>query len=241
VDLNTGHVQSDSWVASGFLTELSPLEAAAAVDVAPKLFIKHPRDHLVADLLRKNADMEDRLFKYDSCQRYAAKFEPGDHLVSCDISDALFLVPLSPTDQRRLAFQVGNRVFLPLVLPFGMMLSPYVFKKVMRSAAAALRRRGLRMLANLDDVGSTAAGAAPSTKSAVTAARACALALTGQLGFPVHPHKRTTTSTTTLTLLGFVLDTECRLKFLPPSRQAAVMTAARALSSAAAAPPAASP
>ena len=234
-DLKTGHAQADSWVASGFVTELSPREAAAVVDVAPTLLIKHLRDRLVADLSQKNADMEDRKFKYDSLPRYAAQLQPGDHLVSCDISDAFFHVPLSPADQRRLAFRVGNRVFLPLVLPFGMKLSPYVFTKVMRPVVAALRLRGMRMLAYLDDFASTAAGAAPSTKSAATAARASALALLGRLGFAVHPLKGAATGTTSLPLLGFVLDTERRLILLPPSRQAAVMTAARALSSVAAA------
>lgn len=44
--------------------------------------------------------------------------------MSWDVSDAFFDVPLSPAKQRRLAFRVGNRVFLPLVLPFDMKLSP---------------------------------------------------------------------------------------------------------------------
>ena len=147
--------------------------------------------------------------------------------MSWDISDAFFHVPLSPVDQRRLAFRVGNRVFLPLVLPFGMKLSPYVFTKVMRPVVAAVSLRGMRMPAYLDDFASTAAGAAPSTKPAATAARACALALLGRLGFAVHPLKGAATGTTSLPLLEFVLDTERRLILLPPSRQAAVMTAVR--------------
>ena len=92
--------------------------------MAPKFLIKHLRDRLVVDLSRKNADMADRKFRYDSLPRNAAQLEPGDNLVSWDVSDAFFDVPLSPAKQRRLAFRVGNRVFLPLVLPFDMKLSP---------------------------------------------------------------------------------------------------------------------
>jgi len=171
--------------------------------------------------------MEDHKIKYDSLRRYAAQPQTGDHLVSWAISDAFFHVPLSPADQLRLAFRVGKRVFLPHVLLFWMKLSPYVFTKEMRPVVAALRLRGMRMLAYLYDFSSTAAGAAPSTKPAATAARSCALALLGRLGFAVHPLKGAATGTTSLPLLGFVLDTECRLILLPPSRQAAVMTAVR--------------
>ena len=67
--------------------------------------------------------------------------------MSWAISDAFFHVPLSPADQLRLAVRVGKRFFLPLVLLFWMKLSPYVFTKVMRPVVAALRLRGMRMLA----------------------------------------------------------------------------------------------
>jgi len=202
------------------------------VYVAPTFLMKHPRHRLVADLSRKSADVADRKFNCDSLLRFAAQLEPGDNLVSWDVSDAFFHVPLSPADQLRLAFEVGNRVFLPLVLPFGMKLSPYVFAKVMRPVVAALRRRGLRLSAYKEDFAATARSTLPSSPSGATAARVAALELFSSLGISVHLRKRAVSSTTTLPLLGFVLDMERGHLLLPPSIQGVVMAAARALSTA---------
>lgn len=147
-DLKFFSMTVDDWAHHAFVQELGPADAAAAKDVAPTFVAKgNSKDRLVVDLSRKNADMADRKFKYDSLARFTAQLQPNDNLISWDIQDAFFHVHLSPADQRRLAFRVGDRVFLPLVLPFGMKLSPYVFTKTMRPVVAALRHRGLRMIA----------------------------------------------------------------------------------------------
>ena len=228
-DLKFGCATADSWVASGFVYEMSPAEAAAAPDVAPTFVVKHPKDRLVADLSAKNADVQDRPFRYDNLPRYASQLSPGDHLFGWDISEAFFHVPLSPADQRRLAFRVGDRVLVPLVLPFGMKLSPYAFTKVLRPVVAALRRQGLAVLAYMDDFCGRPPGPSPSSSDAATATRARVLDLFADLGLAVHPTKGAVVGTTTLPILGYVLDTVRRLILLPPSRLDALVSAAGAL------------
>jgi len=232
-DLRLGHATADSWVASGFVYELSTAEAAAAVHVAPTFVVKHPKDRLVADLSATNAAMQDRPFAYDNLPRYAAQLSPGDNLFSWDILEASFHVPLAPVDQRRLAFRVGGRVLVPLVLPLGMKLSPYAFTKVLRPVVGELRSRGLAVLAYMDDFCGRPSGPSPSTADAPTASRVRVMAFFSSLGLAVHPSSGAVTGTTALPILGYVLDTVRRLLLLPPSRLDVLLAAAGALLAAA--------
>lgn len=170
-DLAFGHSTADAWVANGFVRELSPAAAAQAPDVSPTFVVHYPKDRLVVDLSAKNAYMEDRPFTYDNLPRFASQLLPGDHLVSWDISDAFMHIPLSPADQRRLCFRVGDRFFFPLVLPFGMKLSPFVFTKVLRPVVGALRRAGLTVMAYMVDFGGRPPGSGPASQHQATAIR----------------------------------------------------------------------
>lgn len=220
-------------MASGVVMELPRAAAANADDVSPSFVIHHPKDRLVVDLSGKNVAMEDRPFRYDDIPRYTSQLSPGDHLFSWDIQDAFFHIPLSPADQRRLAFRVGNRVFYPLVLPFGMKLSPFVFTKVMRPIVAALRRMGLAILAYMDDFCGRAAGPAPIPQAVATLARVRVLELFSSLGVTVHPAKGAVVGTTAMPILGYIIDTVRRLILLPHSRLGGVVAAAQSLSTAA--------
>lgn len=213
--------------------ELSPSEAAAAVHVSPSFVVKPPKNRLVVDLSAKNADMKDRPFAYDSLPRYAAQLSPGDHLCTWDISGALFHVPLAPAVQARLAFRVGHRVFVPLVLPFRIKLSPFVFSRVMRPVVATMRAWGMAILAYRNKFACRPPDQSPASMSAATAARIRALRRYASLGIAVHPTNGAVCGTTALPILEYVLETARRLILLLSSRLASLVSAAQALSSAA--------
>lgn len=185
------------------------------------------------DLSGKNLSMQDRPFRYDDIPRYTSQLSPGDHLFSWDIKDAFFHITLSPPDQRRLAFRVGNRVFYPLVLPFGMKLSPFVFTKVLRPVVVALRRLGMAILAYMDDFCGRSVGPATVSAAAATNARVSVLDLFSSLGLVVHATKGAVVGTMALPILGYILDTVRQMILLPPSRASAVVAAAQALSTSA--------
>lgn len=230
-DLKFGNKTADSWVSQGFVRELDPAAAAQVKHASPTFVVHHPKERLVIDLSAKNDYMEDRPFAYDNLTRFSSQLLPGDHLVSWDISDAFLHVPLSPADQRRLCFRVGDRFFFPLTLPFGIKLSPFVFTKVLRPVVGALRRASLIVMAYMDDFGARPPGSRPATEAQATAARRWVLALFSRLGITVHPTKGAVVGTTALPLLGYILDTQRQLILLPPARLASLTTAARALSS----------
>ena len=203
------------------------------MNMAPTFNVKHPQDRLVVDLSEKNAVMQDLAFAYDNLPSYAAPLSPGDNVFSWDISEAWLNVPLVPVDQRWLACRVGARVLVPLVLPFGMKLSPYAFTKVLRPVVGALRNQGLAVLAYMDDFGGRPSGPSPSTPDAATATRVRVVALFSSLGLAVQPTKGAVTVTTALPMLGYVFDTVCRVILLPPSRLDVLVAAAGALLAAA--------
>lgn len=232
-DLLFGHKTADQWVASGFVAELPPEEAATAPDVSPTFVIYHPKNRLVVDLSSKNEYMDDRKFQYETLTGYTTQISPGDHLFSWDLKDAFFHIPLAPADQRRLAFRVGNRVFIPLVLPFGLKLAPFVLTKVLRPVVGYLRRKGIAVLAYMDDFCGRPPGKPPDQAEAATKTRVEVLELFRSLGLAVHPTKGEAVGTTRMPILGYVLDTARREITLPDSRLAGLIAAAGALTSAA--------
>lgn len=230
-DLAFGHKTADKWVSRGFVAELPPEEAAVAPDVSPTFFIHHPKDRLVVDLLAKNEFMEDRKFQYEMLTGYTTQLSPGDHLFSWDLQNAFFHIPLAPADQKRLAFRVGDRVFIPLVLPFGLKLAPFVLTKVLRPVVGYLQRLGIAVLAYMDDFCGRPPGKPPDPAEAATQTRVKVLELFRSLGLAVHPTKGEEVGTTKMPILGYVLDTSKREITLPDSRLAGLIAAAGALTS----------
>lgn len=235
-DLRFCHKTADAWVVSGVVRELSPQDAASALDVSPSFVVKHPKSRLVVDISAKKRRLEDRPSSYDCIPRYNSQLEPSDHLCSWDISDAFFHVPLAPVYQRHLGFRVGDRVLLPLVLPFGMKLSPFVFMNVMRPVVGSLRSWGMAVMGYTDDFCGRPPGPSPASREAATLARIRLLLLYDSLGITVHPSKGTVTGTTALPILCFVIETVGQLILLPPSRFRSLVETAQAPSSAASGP-----
>lgn len=181
----------------------------------------------------KNEHMDDRKFQYETLTGYTSQISPGDHLFCWDLKDAFFHISLAPADQKRLAFRVGNRVFIPLVLPFGLKLAPFVLTKILRPVVGYLRRKGIAVMAYMDDFCGRPPGKPPDQAVAATETRVKVLELFRSLGLSVHPTKGEAVGTTKMSILGYVLDTARREITLPDSRLAELIAAAGALTSAA--------
>lgn len=76
----------------------------------------------------------------------------GDVMVSLDLKDAYFSVPIFPPDRRYLRFVWKNRIFKFTCLPFGNSLAPRVFTKVLKPFISTLRFRGIRIFIFIDDI-----------------------------------------------------------------------------------------
>ncbi|KAJ1209615.1 hypothetical protein NDU88_004989 [Pleurodeles waltl] len=75
----------------------------------------------------------------------------GDWMVSVDLQDAYFHIPILKSHRKYLRFVVGSQHYQFAVLPFGLTSAPRVFTKVMSVVAAHLRRKGIPVFSYLDD------------------------------------------------------------------------------------------
>ena len=219
----------ERWVAAGYTSRLSPAAGAGAPWVSPTLVVYGSKPRLVIDLRNINLHIRRRIFQYQKLISFLSTLLPGDHVVSWDVSDAFYHIRLRPADRTYFRFVVAGVVYEPRVLPFGMRLNPWVWTKLMRPVVAALRLRGSKINAYVDDFAANGRGARPSFKAAATAGRVEILSLFQRLGIQAHPAKGVAVGTTCLPLLGYLVDTARQLFLLPPPRLAKLVSGAKAL------------
>ena len=76
----------------------------------------------------------------------------NDYMVSIDLNQAFFHIPLAEDQQPYFAFDFQGTRFCFTCLPFGLTASPRVFTKVLRPVIKLLRNQGIRLMIYLDDI-----------------------------------------------------------------------------------------
>jgi len=221
------------WVTAGYVRRLSTAAGAGSPWVSPSFVVHGGKDRLVVDLRLINRFIQPRPFNYQRLASFLSSLVPCDHLVSWDVMDAFYHIRIHPAHRKYFRFVVAGVVYEPRVLPFGMRLSPWAWTKILRPVVAALRLRGHKVNAYVDDFAATGRRGHPSTAADATAGRLEILGLFRSLGLHVHPTKGERTGTCALPLLGFLVDTRRRLLLLPAERMGKLVTGAKLLLSAA--------
>ena len=78
--------------------------------------------------------------------------QPGDWMISIDLKDAYFHVPVAIELQKYLRFHVGQEHLQFVCLPFGLTTSPRVFTKTLLAVVAFIRLKKIRLYHYLDDL-----------------------------------------------------------------------------------------
>ena len=78
--------------------------------------------------------------------------QTGDFLAKVDHTDAYLTIPLFKGHRKFLRFRWGRKTFEYTCLSFGLCSSPWVFTTLLRVAVASLRRSGIRLVINIDDL-----------------------------------------------------------------------------------------
>ena len=91
-------------------------------------------------------------FKMETLQSIILSLQPNDWVVSIDLKDAYFHIPIHPEHYKYLRFAIGNQCFQYKVLPFGLTTSPRVFTKVLAPVMGFLRQKGVQVYPYLDDI-----------------------------------------------------------------------------------------
>lgn len=87
------------WVDRGLVRKATASEARRAQLPAASIVTDVARQpRLVVGLSYINTSLEDRPFKYETLAAFVSRLQPGDHMISWDISDALHHVPLHPDE-----------------------------------------------------------------------------------------------------------------------------------------------
>ena len=91
-------------------------------------------------------------FKMENIQMAMNFVSLGDYMVSLDLKDAYFSVPILRPHCKYLRFIWRDQIYEFTCLPFGYSLAPRVFAKIFKPIVAQLKLNGLGIVIFLDDI-----------------------------------------------------------------------------------------
>ena len=106
---------------------------------------------LVIDLSELNKLLVEVTFQMDTLKRIKNVLQPGMWATSIDLSDAYHHIPIHTASQKYLCFQVGNKRYRYLVVPFGLNSGPWVFTETVKQLKRWAIKQGLSLFQYLDD------------------------------------------------------------------------------------------
>jgi hypothetical protein len=127
----------------------------------------------------------------------------GDFMTSVDLKDAYLSVQVHTSSQKYPRFIWENTCYAFQGLPFGLNTAPREFTKLIKPVVAYLRKRGILMIAYLDDfliLGSTKAESNLNTSMT--------LELLQALGYTINWKKSNLLPSQSITFLGFVINSD---------------------------------
>lgn len=167
------------WLSAGYVRRLSPADGARSPWVSPSLVVHGGKDQLVVDQRFVNRFIVPRPFKYQLLAGFLFSLVLGDHLISWDVVNALYHIRIHPFHRKYFRFEVGGVIYEPRVLPFGKLLSPWAWTKVLRlpqGVVASLCREcvGRHIVANVQPYGlPDVNGGQPAARTSVGSANNC--------------------------------------------------------------------
>lgn len=105
----------------------------------------------ILDLRILNWYLKQEKFKMLTLAQVLLALQEEDWMVSIDLQDAYFHIPILKSHRKYLRFMVGSQHYQFAVLPVGLTTALRVFTKVMAVVAAHLRRSGIPVVPYLDD------------------------------------------------------------------------------------------
>ena len=106
----------------------------------------------ILNLKPLNKTIKVETFKMESLSNVIMSTSQGQWLVSLDLKDAYFHVPVNKSHWKYLRFAFLGKCYQYKVIPFGLSTSPRVFTKVLAVVIAAIRLQGVHIHPYLDDI-----------------------------------------------------------------------------------------
>lgn len=152
-------------------------------------------------------------FRMETVSSVLESMAEGEWMVSLDLRDAYFQVPVHPRSRKYMRFVWQGRVFQFRALCFGLASAPQVFTKLMAPVSAWAHRLGIPLRRYLDDW----LVSGPSWELCLENARALLL-LCSQVGIQINLSKSDLNPSQRKQFLGMVLDTVRARVFPSPDR-----------------------
>ena len=109
-------------------------------------------NRLIIDLSKLNKFINKISFRMEGTGDLKHMIQKEDCMISIDLSEAFFSVPLHASCRKYVSFEFDSRRYWFNVLPFGLTSSPKIFRKVLRPVTIYLRSSGIRISAYMDDL-----------------------------------------------------------------------------------------
>ena len=168
---------------------------------------------LILNLKALNQFVTHEHFKKEDIRCVKDLINQGDHMCKLDLKDAYLSIPIHKSSRKFLKFHWQGVAYEYTALPFGLSAAPRTFTKVLKPVLAALRAKGIRLVAYLDDIlnigkdKECAEEAFQTTKSLLQA-----------LGFVVNLEKSQSQATQEIEFLGFIINSREMTFRIPTAR-----------------------
>ena len=159
-------------------------------------------------------------FKMENIRMALNSISPGDYMVSVDLKDAYFSVPIFQPHRKYLRFLWSSRRFEFSCLPFGYSLAPRVFTKIFKPVMAYFRFLGFRVFIFIDDILLVAS----SYQECLDQLSIIKQTLQG-LGFIVNVEKSQLIPVTEIHYLGFIINSILMKLQLPEGKLEKIISA----------------
>ena len=139
----------------------------------------------------------------ETTQLFLDSIQQADWMISMDMKDAYFHMPIHLESRAYLRFCFNQKVFQFKALCFGLSTAPQVFTRVMAPFGKIVHLAGFRIALYLDDWLMIA-----STKEELLRARTLVLSLAEELGILINKEKSVLEPSQVITYLGVKIDGE---------------------------------
>ena len=172
-------------------------KCVSPISCVPK---KNGKFRLVTDLRHINTHSQPPKVKYDDINTVISVVKPKDYIVTTDLQNVFFHVPVHIDHQTLLGFKFKSHYYIWTVLPFGHNCSPFFFSKILRPVVSYLRSRGLRLVLYVDDFVLFA------PRDAIFEHKQLLLTTLEQLGWIVNFEKSSLEPTLVKEFIGYLID-----------------------------------
>lgn len=173
---------------------------------------------LILNLRHLNSYVHAPGFRNEDIREVANFVRNDDLLISVDIKNGFYHVPVHVEDRQFLCFEWKRTYYRFTVTPFGLSVSPYYFNKVLRPVIAYLRDLGVRLCVYVDDFCLSA------PKALITDHSDLLVHTLSDLGFHINYEKSILTPSARLDYIGYTiqLDNEDGFPFISAQKQRVV-------------------